>query len=94
LNPKILFATTTTLEVAYEQSGPISADPVLLLYGFPYDVREFDAVGDRLAGRRVIVALAPDNSELWRSRAYVVLDQPINPTFWTWPAFTLRKPTA
>ena len=55
MSPKILFATTPTLEVAYEQIGPISGDPVLLLHGFPYDVREFDEVRDRLTGRRVIV---------------------------------------
>ena len=44
MNPKILFATTPTLELAYEQTGPISGDPVVLLHGFPYDVREFDAL--------------------------------------------------
>jgi pimeloyl-ACP methyl ester carboxylesterase len=55
MNPEILFATTPTLQVAYEQTGPLSGDPVLLLHGFPYDVREFDAVRTYLAGRRVIV---------------------------------------
>lgn len=55
MNPEVLFATTPTLQVAYEQTGPISGDPVLLLHGFPYDVREFDAVRNRLTGRRVIV---------------------------------------
>jgi hypothetical protein len=34
MNPKILFATTPTLEVAYEQTGPISGEPLLLLHGF------------------------------------------------------------
>jgi pimeloyl-ACP methyl ester carboxylesterase len=55
MNPKILFATTPTLELAYEQTGPISGDPVVLLHGFPYDVREFDAVRARLNRNRVIV---------------------------------------
>jgi pimeloyl-ACP methyl ester carboxylesterase len=55
MNPKILFATTPALKVAYQQTGPESGDPVILLHGFPYDVREFDAVRDRLTGRRVIV---------------------------------------
>jgi pimeloyl-ACP methyl ester carboxylesterase len=32
------------LDVAYEQSGPPDGLPVLLLHGFPYDVRSFDAV--------------------------------------------------
>jgi hypothetical protein len=38
MNPTILFATTPTLEIAYEQTRPISGEPVLLLLGFPYDV--------------------------------------------------------
>ena len=32
------------LDVAYEQSGPDDALPVLLLHGFPYDPRGFDEV--------------------------------------------------
>jgi pimeloyl-ACP methyl ester carboxylesterase len=32
------------LDVAYEQSGPDGALPVLLLHGFPYDPRGFDEV--------------------------------------------------
>lgn len=38
-----------------EQTGPISGDAVLLLHGFPYDVRESDPVRNHLTGRRVIV---------------------------------------
>lgn len=35
---------TAVLDVAYEHSGPEGALPVLLLHGFPYDVRSFDEV--------------------------------------------------
>ena len=45
------------LDLAYERSGPIAGDPVVLLHGFPYDPRGFDAVVPPLAraGARVIV---------------------------------------
>jgi pimeloyl-ACP methyl ester carboxylesterase len=44
------------LEVAYEEAGPADGMPVLLMHGFPYDVRTFDAVTPLLAteGCRVI----------------------------------------
>src|SRR6478609_4268371 len=48
---------TATLEVAYEESGPADGEPVVLLHGFPYDPRAYDAMlpilGD--AGCRSIV---------------------------------------
>lgn len=45
------------LDVAYLESGPADGEPVVLLHGFPYDVRCYDVVAPRLvaAGRRVIV---------------------------------------
>lgn len=45
------------LRVAYEESGPRTGEPVILLHGFPYDVRAYDEVVARLsdAGRRCIV---------------------------------------
>jgi pimeloyl-ACP methyl ester carboxylesterase len=48
---------TETLEIAYEESGPADGTPVLLMHGFPYDVRAYDAVVPLLvaAGYRVIV---------------------------------------
>jgi pimeloyl-ACP methyl ester carboxylesterase len=48
---------TSVLDVAYERSGPAGALPVLLLHGFPYDVRSFDdAVATvNAAGFRTIV---------------------------------------
>ena len=50
-------ARTSALRVAYEQTGPDSGEPILLLHGFPYDVRQYDGVRDRIASnhRRVIV---------------------------------------
>lgn len=48
---------TGVLEIAYEESGPGSGFPVLLLHGFPYDPRAYDGVTPSLAsaGYRVIV---------------------------------------
>jgi len=48
---------TPTLEIAYEESGPADGSPVILLHGFPDDVRAYDAVAPELAaaGRRVLV---------------------------------------
>jgi pimeloyl-ACP methyl ester carboxylesterase len=47
---------TPTLEIAFEESGTPDAPPVVLLHGFPYDVRAYDAVAARLAGScRVLV---------------------------------------
>jgi pimeloyl-ACP methyl ester carboxylesterase len=48
---------TPLLDIAYEHSGPDSGLPVLLLHGFPYDVRGYDdAVGlINAAGYRTIV---------------------------------------
>jgi pimeloyl-ACP methyl ester carboxylesterase len=48
---------TSTLEIAYEDSGPEAAFPVLLMHGFPYDPRCYDEVVPRLvaAGYRAIV---------------------------------------
>jgi len=48
---------TSTLEIAYEQTGLDTAEPILLLHGFPYDVLQYDEVRDRIAreDRRIIV---------------------------------------
>jgi pimeloyl-ACP methyl ester carboxylesterase len=48
---------TPTLEIAYEQAGPMDGDPVVLLHGFPYDPRAYDEVVPGLvaAGCRVVV---------------------------------------
>ena len=53
----MLFARTATLEIAFEQHGPASGPPVILLHGFPYDVRAYDEVAPALAadGCRVLV---------------------------------------
>ena len=50
-------ARTSVLEIAYEESGPDTGIPVLLMHGFPYDPRAFDDVVPPLveAGCRVIV---------------------------------------
>jgi len=48
---------TPVLEIAYEESGPAQGFPIVLLHGFPDDVRAFDEVGPPLAkaGYRVLV---------------------------------------
>jgi pimeloyl-ACP methyl ester carboxylesterase len=48
---------TPTLDIAYEESGDASGTPVLLMHGWPYDPRCYDAVVPPLveAGHRVIV---------------------------------------
>ena len=48
---------TDLLEVAYQEHGPHDGPPVILLHGFPYDVRAWDQVAPALAkdGCRVLV---------------------------------------
>ena len=48
---------TGTLEIAYEESGPAEGAAVMLMHGWPYDVRDYDEVAPLLAaaGCRVIV---------------------------------------
>jgi pimeloyl-ACP methyl ester carboxylesterase len=50
-------APTPSLNVGYEETGPASGEPILLLHGSPYDPRSFDEVVGPLAesGYRVIV---------------------------------------
>lgn len=49
-------ATTALLDIAYETSGPADGPPVLLLHGWPDDIRTFDHVAPALqaAGYRTI----------------------------------------
>ena len=48
---------TDTLDISYEESGDRAAFPILLLHGFPYDVRAWDGAVPPLveAGYRVVV---------------------------------------
>ncbi|WP_371402068.1 alpha/beta hydrolase [Kribbella sp. NBC_00662] len=48
--------TTDVLEIGYEATGEPGGVPVILLHGFPYDVRAYDEVADELAasGRYVL----------------------------------------
>ena len=48
---------TASLDVAYEESGNPSGNPVFLMHGWPYDPRDYDAVLPALgaAGCRIIV---------------------------------------
>ncbi len=42
---------TPTLEIAYEETGAPDGAPVILLHGFPYDVRAYDGVVAALKGK-------------------------------------------
>jgi pimeloyl-ACP methyl ester carboxylesterase len=48
---------TPSLMIGYEEAGPVSGQPVLLLHGWPYEPRSFDEVAGPLAAEdyRVIV---------------------------------------
>ncbi len=54
---KIRRIRTAILEIAYEETGPTSGIPVILMHGFPDDPRTWDGVVSPLAkaGHRVIV---------------------------------------
>ncbi len=53
----LLYVRTSMLDVAYEAHGPTDGTPVILLHGFPYDPRAYDAIAPVLAARgcRVLV---------------------------------------
>jgi pimeloyl-ACP methyl ester carboxylesterase len=53
----VKFAQTPILNIGYEEHGDVSGFPIMLLHGFPYDIRSFDGVIPPLieAGHRVIV---------------------------------------
>ena len=55
--PEILSVRTRTLEIGYEAHGNPGGTPVVLLHGFPDDVRAFDDMAPSLAaaGCRVLV---------------------------------------
>ena len=48
---------TAVLDIGYEESGPTQGFPIILLHGFPDDVRAYDGVAPPLvkAGHRVLV---------------------------------------
>ena len=54
---QVAFVDTEVLRIGYEAHGPEGAYPVILLHGFPYDVRSFDGVIPPLtaAGYRVLL---------------------------------------
>jgi len=49
------FVDTPQLTIAVEEHGPADAPPVILLHGFPYSARCYDAVVPLLPGHRVLV---------------------------------------
>jgi len=55
--PTARFVETAALRIGYEENGPATGVPVILLHGFPDDVRAYDGVVPPLAraGHRVLV---------------------------------------
>ena len=55
--PAARMVSTEVLDIGYEEHGPGAGFPIILLHGFPYDVRSFDGVTVPLAaaGYRVLV---------------------------------------
>ena len=53
----VKFARTPVLSIGYEEHGDAFGFPIILLHGFPYDIRSFDGVVPPLveAGYRVLV---------------------------------------
>ena len=53
----VKFVQTPVLNIGYEEHGDESGFPVILLHGFPYDVRSWDGVAPLLAdsGYRILV---------------------------------------
>jgi pimeloyl-ACP methyl ester carboxylesterase len=54
---RVKCAQTPVLSIGYEEHGEASEFPIILLHGFPYDIRSFDGVVPPLveAGYRVLV---------------------------------------
>ena len=55
--PSVHSIATSVLDITYEESGPPDGAPVLLMHGFPYSVRCYDAAVEALteAGCRCVV---------------------------------------
>jgi pimeloyl-ACP methyl ester carboxylesterase len=55
--PQLAHVRTSVLDITYERDGPAEALPVVLLHGYPYDPRAFDAVVPIItaAGHRTVV---------------------------------------
>jgi len=54
---QVRMVQTRVLDIAYEEHGATTGTAIILLHGFPYDVRSFDGVVEPLvaAGHRVLV---------------------------------------
>ena len=55
--PRVRMVETPILDIGYEEHGDSEGFPIILLHGFPYDVRSWDGVAPPLAdaGYRVLV---------------------------------------
>ena len=57
MQARVRTVRTPVLEIGYEDHGPADGFPIILLHGFPYDVRSWDGVPGPLVaeGHRVLV---------------------------------------
>ena len=57
MNQELRSVQTAVLDIGYEESGDGSGFPIILLHGFPYDIRSWDGVVPPLAeaGYRILV---------------------------------------
>ena len=57
MQARVRTVRTPVLEIGYEEHGPADGFPIILLHGFPYDIRSWDGVPEPLVteGHRVLV---------------------------------------
>ena len=65
-----LSVRTPVLDIAYETSGPNDGAPVILMHGFPYDVRAYDEAKVQLARKPLILTRPPGSS--WSKERFVL----------------------
>ena len=95
---------TPVLDIGYEESGDNAGFPVILLHGFPYDVRSWDGVVPPLvdAGYRVLVpylrGYGPTRfrdaaASRMAEQAAIAQMSSISPTRWGWRRWRLPGST-
>ena len=75
---------TSTLDVAYEESGAVDGVPVFLLHGWPYDPRCYDEVVPPLVAAGCRPDTAPRDAE-WGERFFHVTDPDGHELSFAWP---------
>jgi pimeloyl-ACP methyl ester carboxylesterase len=82
------YINTGDLCIAYEESGNPNRTPVILLHGFPYDVRTYDEVAKNLlTGNYWIIVRTYVGSD---QQAFYLLRLPVLANRQHWPATWLH----